>query len=239
MLATQPTANTANTVNTARPEGTFITQQGGRIVHRADFGAIESELRDQRKTLQSTLLLRKQAEMALVQGALESKRTEFALRMAQCRTQQDGLRTKQRMVCDRVVKFERFLRETDGKKQRADTKAVAERKVAAAKDHECRRLREQAQDEQLNSDLVVRLIAKHHVFETYLQSIVDIVPPEYLDSAEPRIKDLILRHSTLIETNTDLLANVKLNQDHIETSRNELTTVMEDRSNSILVFNQK
>jgi predicted ribosome quality control (RQC) complex YloA/Tae2 family protein len=49
---------------------------------------------ENRRTLQSTLLLQKKKEMNAVQAALEKKRLEFAKRMEECREKQEELRAK-------------------------------------------------------------------------------------------------------------------------------------------------
>ena len=53
-----------------------------------------NRLLENRRTLQSTLLLQKKKEMELVQEQLEKKRLEFTKRMDECREKQEELRTK-------------------------------------------------------------------------------------------------------------------------------------------------
>ena len=59
-------------------------------------------------------------------------------------------------------------------------------------------------------------IEKYQIYEKYLQSVVDILPPDYLDINEPHINDIIMRHKTLVETNDDLINMVQSSQDNIE-----------------------
>ncbi|KAI8922618.1 hypothetical protein BC831DRAFT_474976 [Entophlyctis helioformis] len=229
-------ANVAN-----RDNETFVTQRGGKIIQ----GAINANPNDSstmfenRRTLQSTLLLQKKKEMQAVQAQLEKKRVEFAKRMEECREKQEELRAKQKQIRDRVAKFEKFLKENDAKRQRANAKAGSEKKLREAKEVELGVLQRQLQEEQAKSASVFRMIKKHQIYEKYLQSIVDILPPDYLDVNEPHINDIIMRHKTLVETNEDLKAVVQRNQDDIEKQQGILAGLIKEKNDLILVYNSK
>lgn len=72
--------------------------------------------------------------------------------------------------------------------------------------------------------LIVNLLPaeKYQIYERYLQSVVDILPPDYLDVNEPHINDILMRHKTLVETNDDLVATVQQSQDEIEQQNAQL-----------------
>ena len=59
-----------------------------------------------------------------------------------------------------------------------------------------------------------------------MQSIVNILPPDYLDINEPHINDIIMRYKTLDETNQDLMDIVQRNSDEIETNQAILTSLI-------------
>lgn len=80
--------------------------------------------------------------MQQVQAQLEKKRIEFTKRMEECREKQEELKFKvksmhddyqQKQIKDRVLKFEKFLKENDAKRQRANVKAQTERKTRESK----------------------------------------------------------------------------------------------------------
>nr|KAJ3423112.1 hypothetical protein HK105_003137 [Polyrhizophydium stewartii] len=183
---------------------------------------------ENRRTLQSTLLLQKKREMQAVQAMLEKKRVEFAKRMEECREKQEE-----------VAKFEKFLKENDAKRQRANAKAATEKKLRELKEVELGGLQKQLQEEQAKSASILKLINKNKMFERYLQSIVDILPPDYLDVNEPHINDIIMRHGTLVETNEDLKSVVQKNQDDIEKLQSVLAGLIKEKNDLILVFNSK
>ncbi|KAI8907472.1 hypothetical protein DFJ77DRAFT_180125 [Powellomyces hirtus] len=192
---------------------------------------------ESRRTLQSTLLLQKKKEMQAVQAELEKRRLEFAKRMADCKDRQEGLRAKQKQIRDRVTKFEKFLKENDAKRQRANLKAQTEKKLREQKEQELSTLQRQLHQEQLKYANIQHLIKKYQIYEQYLQSVVDILPPDYLDVNEPHINDILMRHKTLVETNEDLMGAVQTSQDEIESEQARLGELVKDKNDLILVHN--
>ncbi|KAI8909721.1 hypothetical protein EDD86DRAFT_247071 [Gorgonomyces haynaldii] len=200
----------------SKEDETFVTQRGGKMYLKL---ILTNRLLDDRRTLQSTLLLQKKKEMEHVQTLLEQKR--------------------QKQIRERVTKFEKFLKENDAKRQRANIKAMAERKLTETKEQELQALKAELQTEQVKFQRVVMLIKRHEKYEKYLQSIVDILPPDYLDVNEPHINDILMRHKTLTETNQDLISVVQKNQDEIESLHTKLAALVKEKNDLILVYNSK
>ncbi|KAJ3294107.1 hypothetical protein HDU79_011466 [Rhizoclosmatium sp. JEL0117] len=194
---------------------------------------------DNRHTLQSTLLLQKKKEMNLVQANLEKKRAEFSKRMEECREKQEELRVKQKQIRDRVTKFEKFLKENDAKRQRANVKAMTEKKMREQKEVEYGQLQALQLDLQSKTKNIQKLIKKYQIYERYLQSVVDVLPPDYLDINEPHVNDIIMRHKTLVETNEDLINMVSQSQDEIEERQSSLAALIKNKNDLILVYNSK
>ncbi|KAJ3151414.1 hypothetical protein HDU86_006114 [Geranomyces michiganensis] len=222
-------------------EETFVTQRAGKIIQQPQLPALQNErtqsMFESRRTLQSTLLLQKKKEMQAVQAELEKRRLEFAKRMADCKERQEGLRAKQKQIRDRVTKFEKFLKENDAKRQRANLKAQTEKKLREQKEQELYTLQRQLHQEQLKYSNIQHLIKKYQIYESYLQGVVDILPPDYLDVNEPHINDILMRHKTLVETNEDLMGAVQTSQDDIESEQARLGELVKDKNDLILVHN--
>ena len=87
--------------------------------------------------------------------------------------------------------------------------------------------------------ILMIIIENHKGYEKYLQSIVDILPPDYLDVHEPQIHDIIMRYKTLTETNQDLLSEVQHNQDQVEKHQATLQGLVKEKNDIIMVFNSK
>ncbi|KAJ3232134.1 hypothetical protein HDU81_003282 [Chytriomyces hyalinus] len=224
---------------------TFLTQKAGKILQGTPLYIPlvsqneGSSIFDNRHTLQSTLLLQKKKEMNLVQANLERKRAEFSKRMEECREKQEELRVKQKQIRDRVAKFEKFLKENDAKRQRANVKALSEKKMRELKEQELGQLQNMQLELHAKTLHIQKLIRKYQIYENYLQSVVDVLPPEYLDINEPHVNDIIMRHKTLVETNNDLITMVQLNQDEIEERQSSLNALIKSKNDLILVYNSK
>lgn len=83
-------------------------------------------------------------------------------------------------------------------------------------------------------------LTKHYkVYEDFLQSVVDSLPPNYLDTSEPHINDIVLRHRTLVETNKDLMNALHSTQETIENNQLKLTGLMKERDDMIFGYNSQ
>ncbi|KAJ1553314.1 hypothetical protein HK096_008338 [Nowakowskiella sp. JEL0078] len=98
-------------------------------------------------------------------------------------------------------------------------------------------LHEQLTKEQLKAENILRMIVKYKVYERYLQSVVDVLPADYLDVNEPHINDVIMRHKTLVETNDDLINILQQYQDDTEKEAGRLTELVKEKNDLILVYN--
>jgi chromosome segregation ATPase len=85
---------------------------------------------------QSTLLLQKLKEMAEVQQQLDRKKEEFRSRMQRCQEKEVALASRQEDIKEQVQKFDKFLKDNDAKRVRADRKVQEERKAAEQKERE-------------------------------------------------------------------------------------------------------
>jgi len=217
---------------------TFITQRGGKIYQTDIFTKNILSLQG-RQSLQSTVLLQKKNEMSIVQKELDEKRIEFAKRMKECRGKQEELKLKQKQIRERVTKFEKFLKENDAKRYRANIKIQNERKIKEQKIRELNELKELKRKILIKSQNIQNLLKKYYIYEEYLQSVVKILPHNYLDVNEPHINDIIMRHTTLIETKKDLKQMSVSNQEEIEKEQLNYTATRKDKNNMILVYNSQ
>ncbi|KAJ3337611.1 hypothetical protein HDU91_001425, partial [Kappamyces sp. JEL0680] len=146
---------------------------------------------------------------------------------------------QQKQIKERVTKFEKFLKENDAKRIRANAKTLSERRLREQKEMECAALQKQLEVEMGKLARIIKHIKQHEGYERYLQSIVDILPPDYLDVHEPQINDIIMRYKTLTETNQDLFEEAQRNNDEIEKSQARLLGLVKEKNDMIMVDNSK
>lgn len=77
----------------------------------------------------------------------------------------------------------------------------------------------------------------HRQYEDYLQSVIRILPPNYFNTNEPTINDILLRYKTLHETNMDLVESIEKNQQSVETCQEKLSKMIKENDDQVLVYN--
>jgi hypothetical protein len=82
---------------------------------------------------QSALLLNKQNELQEVDLEFERLKVEHRHRITECEKRRQTLEHKQNHMKEQVSKFEKFVKENDAKKQRAEVKASVEKKLSQEK----------------------------------------------------------------------------------------------------------
>ncbi|KAG4108120.1 hypothetical protein H8356DRAFT_1022667 [Neocallimastix lanati (nom. inval.)] len=214
---------------------TFITQQGGKI-YQSDIFAKNIY---GRQSYQSTLLLQKKNEMDIVQKDLDEKRAEFVKKMKDFRLKKEELKLKQKQIKERVAKFEKFLKDNDAKVYRANIKIQNEKKLKNQKILELNELKDLRRKILTKSQNIQYLLKKYYIYEEYLQSVLNALPQNYLDVSEPHINNIIMRHTTLIETQQELKNRVIFNQEELENIHLRYVAERKKKNNMILVYNSQ
>ncbi|KAH9128120.1 hypothetical protein AeMF1_001673 [Aphanomyces euteiches] len=183
---------------------------------------------------QSTLLLKKRKELREINDALEFMKEEYAQRVEACDERQRELERKQDEMRDQVNKFEKFIKENDSKRTRAELKAKVEHRSA-----EQNEIRKKQLIAQLDKDVASRdslekrrdLLVK---YRTYLDAAVEASEQEYEE-----IADILNRFATLVDANNDLKAQVQSAEAQIDRLRQELRAFKTEMENTILVQNSE
>lgn len=194
-------------------------------------------VKDGTRTLQSTLLLQKQQEMAVVDQELESKRREFAIRMERCMNKQNELRVEQQKIKERVEKFDRFVRENEVKRQRALVKFQNERKQQEIREQELAQLQEKYQKLEKRQTKLINKIEDNRKFERYIQQVVDILPEGYLELSDNMMKGVISRYNTLEQANASLLHELMQKDDSIDKAQQDLAELNKSKTDEVLGYN--
>ena len=108
---------------------------------------------------QSTLLLQKRKEMQEVQQQLDRKKEEFRARMQRCQEKEVDLAAKQEDIKEQVRKFDKFLKDNDAKRVRADRKVQEEKKASVQKENEKHEL-QQILNEQNEKRALMKLMVR-------------------------------------------------------------------------------
>eukprot|EP00736_Rhodelphis_marinus_P008055 Rmarinus@m.21104 len=209
---------------------TFITQQG-KVNLDGVPEAAKTVAGQQMPTSQSTLLLQKKKEMAEVQEELDRKKDEVRERMRKCQQKEEELARKQEQIREQVVKFEKFLKENDGKRLRAYKKAQEEKKLCQDKQLEIEDLKRQIEEYQVRKNEIRVTTEKSTRYEMFLESVLD------LEDDFQEIVDVKMRYDTLKATHEGLLKHNRDCNTDMEAERARMTNYMKESQNQILVYN--
>lgn len=180
---------------------------------------------------QSTLLLQKKKEMAEVQQQLDRKKEEFRMRMQECQEKEMELAGKQEQLKEGVRKFEKFLKENDAKRIRANRKAVEEIKLKELKESEKQeRTKELEVQEKKRNELQHELRSKQR-YEQFLERVCDSTE-QFED-----IPEVLKRYETLDAANHDLLSRMDEAQTGAEETSRKLQEEMKKTQTSALIVN--
>ena len=181
---------------------------------------------------QSTLLLQKKKEMAEVQQQLDRKKDEFRQRMQRCQEKEVELAAKQEGLKEQVRKFDKFLKENDAKRVRANRKAMEEVKLRDQKDRDLQELLVQLQRQQEQKVLLQEELQRKAVCETFLERVCDAQSDQYEE-----ISQIIARYETLEAANQDLRAAMDQQVADAEAQAAELTNYVRKTQTKALEYN--
>ena len=180
---------------------------------------------------QSTLLLQKKKEMAEVQQQLDRKKEEFRMRMQQCQEKEMELAGKQEQLKEGVRKFEKFLKENDAKRIRANRKALEEIKLKELKESEKQKMTKELEVQEKKRNELQHELASKQRFEQFLERVCDATE-QFED-----IPEVLKRYETLDAANLDLLHKMDEAQTGAEATSKRLTAVMKKTQTEALIVN--
>eukprot|EP01137_Pigoraptor_chileana_P028674 Opistho-2@12865 len=181
----------------------------------------------------ATRLLEKRREMAEVQQALAGQKDEFHNKMESIQQRREELERKEYQLKESLFKFDKFLKENDSKRARADKKAHDERIQRDTKVKEITTLKDELSQLSRARDKQNALVRKLLHYQHYLERVLE-TSEEFSE-----VREIIARYDTLVATNEDLLARQRRNQDENERKRAELNKFTEEKNNEILNYNNR
>jgi alanyl-tRNA synthetase len=93
----------------------------------------------------ATRLLEKRRELADIETTLSSEKEEFQLKMEALSRRNEDLERRETQLKENLLKFDKFLRENEAKKARAQKKSQEEKRLKETKELEVDSLRELVQ----------------------------------------------------------------------------------------------
>lgn len=189
--------------------------------------------RDEKHVSPATRLLEKRRETAEVEHALAAQKEEFSMKMEGLHQRRQELESKEQELKQSLMKFDRFLRENDSKKNRALKKAKDERNMIKLKEVEIQNLQEECYDLEMERDKFKKRLEKYTIYQTYLEKVLD-QSDEFSE-----LREIMARYDTLISTHNDLLSREQKNQITMEKEKQKFNRFTEEKNNEILHYNNQ
>nr|XP_056707810.1 uncharacterized protein CCDC197 [Euleptes europaea] len=231
-----------------RRKNVFVTQLGEHreeededvhcipIIHEAP----SKILRHHGKTLQKTLLLQKEVEHDQVTAELIAKRQEFKKQMEMLAERRAEFALKEEASRAQALKFDRYLKECEQKKERAMKKYQNERKLNQTKKNEIHKLKEELKELRVRQQKLQKKVAKCKVYEDFLLKLIEALPANYLECGEDSlITALIKRHETLVTANQNLTKNLSSLLHNLEKTQHEIGTLQEEHDTAKVMLISK
>ncbi|KAM9708199.1 uncharacterized protein CCDC197 [Menidia menidia] len=139
-------------------------------------------------TLQKSLIVKKQAELNEAEAQLALKRQEFKSCMEALAHRRSELEKKQQQNKEKVMKFEKFVAENEGRRRTALKKCEATREENLSKQRQIEDLTEQLNKLRARKQVLMKRIAKHNIYEDFLMKTLDYLPGSKSDELVHSVK---------------------------------------------------
>ncbi|KAI8826009.1 uncharacterized protein EV422DRAFT_491734 [Fimicolochytrium jonesii] len=171
--------------------------------------------------------------MQEVEDGLTHQKEEFAIKIQGLAMRREELARKEGRLRESLGKFDKFLKENDAKRTRAQKKSLDERRVREQKEDEITVLRTNMAELTDVRERQGRSVETNLAYQRYLELLLETVE-EFSE-----VKDIIARFDTLAATNSALLDRAREAQERTERDRSGFVHSTEEKNTTILNQNNE
>ena len=164
----------------------------------------------------------------------EFMKEEYRSRIEACSERQAEFERKQKEMMEQVSRFEKFIKENDAKKKRAETKAASEAKMRENYQNQIVELKKEYGELQDQLEKLGARVKRHARYQDFLEDVVEHSEGEY-----ENIPDVLNRHQTLAGANEDLKSLVESVDSESDRNGMLLAQCRRDAQNAVLVMNSE
>ncbi len=158
-----------------------------------------------------TRLLAKRKQLVVVQQSLDAQKTEYIRKEEMFRSREENLRKRDLELQEALVLFNKFLKENEHKRRRAELKVAEEMENRKNREDEIDGLHAMIRQRTMMLEARRTEHEKHHPYQQYLTSLLESHGSFFDD--EPTVDMVLQRYETLQNAQADLIAQ------HAEYSR--------------------
>ena len=174
----------------------------------------------------ATRLLEKRRQMFEVQENLETQKVEVLKR------REEGLKKKDLVLQESLIRFSKFLQENDSKRTRAEKKAIDEIKLRLSKERDIGDLSRSLAKLQAERDTTSEVADANLRYQKFLEVVLE-TSDEYQEIGD------LMHHATLEATNNDLRQYARECAELNEQTRAELQAYTKSKADEILNLNNR
>ena len=176
-----------------------------------------------------TRLLEKRKQLLSVQHSLDSQKVDYQQKETQFKRREENLRKKDLELQEALVLFNRFLKENEMKRRRAEQRANEEIKKRQQWEREIEKRQKVLEALMRKCERLKRNVKKNEKYQSYLQMVYD-------DHSQPfdELQSIMARYSTLHAANTDLIAAQQQSSTALESARQAYSSSRKDKHTALL-----
>lgn len=177
----------------------------------------------------ATRLLEKRRQMFEVQEALNSQKEEYARREDAFRRREESLRRKDLELQESLIKFHKFLQETESKRKRALARTTDEKKQREQKEKEIEEKEHELRETMRKEAILKEQVEKNLKYQDFLENVVQTISKFF-----PEINDVLVRHVTLSTANVDFLGKKNQDEAAFDAKQREYVNFRKAKENELL-----
>lgn len=213
---------------------TFITENKDRTDEEGRAHDLINLISDAGEATQATRLLKKKKELREVDETLEMEKAQYRNRMESLLEREKKLFENQQRMKEQVQRFERFVRENNIKKERAEAKFQQEAQIRRQEEKEEERLKESHASLIKENEQILEEIDRLSRYRLFFEKVVETYPDHF-----ETIHDVLKRHKTLQRAQHDLETSIHTSETYAEERSQMLRMMQLNFQNTSLMANSR
>ncbi|XP_075246880.1 uncharacterized protein LOC142340240 [Convolutriloba macropyga] len=182
----------------------------------------ENLLRSGVRTKQKTLLIREQKVVDKISAELTEKRDIFEKRMESITKRKEALKEKQETLRAKISTDQRYIEEQNAKRDRAVEKFKTERRTNERLAVQQSELSKELDGLKKRNRELRAQIKEHKPYNDFMMKTIDNLPDKFIEASDNKVTALMMRYSTLEDTNKDLVSRMSGLSDEVSSEQKRL-----------------
>jgi len=185
----------------------------------------ENLLRRGVKTKQKTLLIREQKNVDQINQELAETRGMYERRMESINRRKEALQEKRETLRVKIGTDQRYIQEQNSKRDRAVEKFKSERRTNERLAVQQSELSKELDSLKVRNRELRAQIQEKKPYNDFMMKTIDNLPDKFIDGGDNKVSALMMRYSTLEDTNRDLVSRMNNLSEDLSSEQKRLETL--------------